>query len=63
MNPEPIPPAYSLRQLISYFLWLGTTGFGGPPALVSAMHRDLVAERGWYCCRALCIGWSKPLPA
>ncbi|MBC8155443.1 MAG: chromate transporter [Bacteroidetes bacterium] len=42
----PAPP-YSLRQLTSYFLWLGTTGFGGPPALVSAMHRDLVADRGW----------------
>jgi chromate transporter len=40
-------PAYTLRQLTGYFLQLGTTGFGGPPALVSAMHRDLVVERGW----------------
>jgi chromate transporter len=38
---------YSLRELISYFLRLGTLGFGGPPALVSAMHRDLVAEKQW----------------
>ena len=30
-----------------YFLQLGTTGFGGPIALVGAMHRDLVEERGW----------------
>lgn len=40
-------PAYSLRQLVGYFLQLGTTGFGGPPALVSYMHRDLVQQRAW----------------
>lgn len=39
--------AYSQLDLIRYFLRLGTTGFGGPPALVSAMHRDLVVERQW----------------
>ncbi|CCH52435.1 chromate transporter, chromate ion transporter (CHR) family [Fibrisoma limi BUZ 3] len=39
--------SYSLTELVRYFLRLGTLGFGGPPALVSAMHRDLVAERGW----------------
>ncbi len=33
--------------LARYFLRLGTTGFGGPIALVGAMHRDLVEERGW----------------
>src|ERR671939_1020291 len=38
---------YSLAQLTKYFLLLGTTGFGGPVALVGYMHRDLVAERGW----------------
>ena len=26
---------------------LGTLGFGGPVALVGAMRRDLVEERGW----------------
>ncbi|QJW88266.1 chromate transporter [Spirosoma taeanense] len=40
-------PAYSLAQLTHYFLRLGTFGFGGPPALVGAMHRDLVMTRGW----------------
>jgi chromate transporter len=30
-----------------YFLRLGTTGFGGPIALVGFMQRDLVEERGW----------------
>lgn len=40
-------PSYTLSQLMLYFLKLGTTGFGGPPALVSYMHRDLVEEKGW----------------
>jgi chromate transporter len=40
-------PAYSLWQLLVYFLRLGTFGFGGPVALVGYMHRDLVEQRGW----------------
>ncbi|WP_211467159.1 chromate transporter [Collimonas silvisoli] len=40
-------PAYTLWQLILYFLRLGTLGFGGPVALVGYMHRDLVELRGW----------------
>ena len=38
---------YTLKQLIFYFLKLGTTGFGGPVALVGYMHRDLVEQRKW----------------
>lgn len=38
---------YTKTDLLRYFLRLGTIGFGGPPALVSAMHRDLVFERQW----------------
>jgi chromate transporter len=38
---------YGLRDLISYFLRLGSLGFGGPVALVGYMQRDLVDERGW----------------
>jgi len=34
-------------QFISYFLWLGTVGFGGPIALAGHMQQDLVDERGW----------------
>jgi chromate transporter len=45
-GPEPVTP-YSLRQLVIYFLRLGTFGFGGPVALVGYMHRDLVERRAW----------------
>ncbi|HJQ84626.1 MAG TPA: chromate transporter [Candidatus Binatia bacterium] len=45
--PEGTPPPYSLRELVLYFLHLGTTGFGGPIALVGYMQRDLVERRGW----------------
>lgn len=38
---------YSLRQLVVYFLKLGSTGFGGPVALVGYMHKDLVEAKKW----------------
>ena len=41
-------PACSLADLARYFLRLGTTGFGGPIALVGFMQRDLVEERRWF---------------
>ena len=40
-------PTYTLRELVFYFLRLGTTGFGGPVALVGYMHKDLVEKRKW----------------
>ena len=40
-------PAYRLSALTNYFLKLGTTGFGGPVALVAYMHRDLVVNKKW----------------
>src|SRR3954454_1667391 len=36
-----------LRQLLLYFLRLGTLGFGGPIALAGYMQRDLVEKRRW----------------
>ena len=38
---------YKLKDLIIYFLKLGTIGFGGPVALVGAMNRDLVETKKW----------------
>ena len=35
-------------QLLKYFLYLGSLGFGGPVALVGYMQRDLVERRGWF---------------
>ncbi len=37
----------TLRQLVTYFLVLGTVGFGGPIALAGYMQRDLVERRRW----------------
>src|ERR1051326_3463646 len=42
---EPAPG--KLRQLVYYFLRLGTLGFGGPIALAGYMQRDLVEQRRW----------------
>jgi chromate transporter len=38
----------SLAGLVRYFLKLGSSGFGGPIALVGYMQRDLVERRGWF---------------
>src|SRR5574339_432575 len=35
-------------ELIKYFLYLGSLGFGGPVALVGYMQRDLVEQRKWF---------------
>jgi chromate transporter len=46
---KPTPVAtVSLARFGRYFLWLGTTGFGGPIALVGYMQRDLVERRRWF---------------
>src|SRR5437660_12054330 len=37
----------TLRGLALYFLRLGSSGFGGPIALVGYRRRDLVEQRGW----------------
>ena len=39
--------SFSLRDLLIYFLRLGTFGFGGPIALAGYMQKDLVEERHW----------------
>jgi chromate transporter len=45
LGTEKVP--FSLRELLAYFLRLGTFGFGGPIALAGYMQRDLVEVRGW----------------
>jgi chromate transporter len=37
-----------MRELLLYFLRLGTFGFGGPIALAGYMQRDLVEDRRWF---------------
>ncbi len=39
--------SYSLRELLLYFLRLGTFGFGGPIALAGHIQKDLVEDRRW----------------
>lgn len=40
--------SFRLIQLILYFLKLGTTGFGGPIALIGYMEQDLVEKKQWF---------------
>jgi len=56
----------TLAGLVRYFLKLGSSGFGGPIALVGYMQRDLVEERRWFSERefqqALAVGQTMPGP-
>ena len=36
-----------LSELVTYFLRLGTLGFGGPVALCGQMERELVGDKAW----------------
>src|SRR6266481_2671203 len=40
-------PRPGIRDLVLYYLRLGTLGFGGPVALCGQMERELVQERKW----------------
>src|SRR5215472_12436742 len=44
------PPGHgrgSIREIVVYFLRLGTLGFGGPVALCGLMEKELVGEKEW----------------
>ena len=73
MNNDPMgdaAPAYSttpaprIRELVGYFLRLGTLGFGGPVALCGLMEKELVQERGWLTKQEMrdAIAISQALP-
>ena len=73
MNNDPLgdaAPAYSatpaprIRDLVGYFLRLGTLGFGGPVALCGLMEKELVQERGWLTKQEMrdAIAISQALP-
>ena len=55
-----------LRAFAGYFIGLGSTGFGGPIALVGTMQRDLVERRGWFSqsefARSLALSQLAPGP-
>jgi len=48
MRAAPSAGPRTLTGLIRYFVKLGSSGFGGPIALVGYMQRDLVEQRGWF---------------
>jgi chromate transporter len=41
------PSRRPLREIVLYFLRLGTIGFGGPVALCGLMEKDLVQDKKW----------------
>ncbi len=45
-TPESHPPV-RIRDLVRYYLRLGTLGFGGPVALCGQMERELVQDKHW----------------
>ena len=46
-TPIALSPRRSIRELVAYFLRLGSLGFGGPVALCGLMEKELVGEKGW----------------
>ena len=53
-----------IRELVGYFLRLGTLGFGGPVALCGLMEKELVQDRGWLSKQEMrdAIAVSQSLP-
>ena len=47
IDPATSAPRVRIRDLVLYYLRLGTLGFGGPVALCGQMERELVQERRW----------------
>ena len=47
MESETAVPKVRIRDLVLYYLRLGSLGFGGPVALCGQMEKELVQERKW----------------
>jgi chromate transporter len=47
MPAAPVTQRRPLKEIVLYFLRLGTVGFGGPVALVGQMEKELVGDKGW----------------
>src|SRR5919108_5302228 len=47
MTSDGVVTRVPIRELVWYYLRLGTLGFGGPVALVGLMERELVGQRKW----------------
>ncbi|HEX6519271.1 MAG TPA: chromate efflux transporter [Streptosporangiaceae bacterium] len=64
-GPEAAEPA-GFGAVLRYFLKLGTSGFGGPIAVVGYMQRDLVERRGWIArqdfLNGVALGQTMPGP-
>jgi chromate transporter len=60
----PAKQAPRIRDLVIYFLRLGTLGFGGPVALCGLMEKELVQDRGWLTKQEMrdAIAVSQSLP-
>jgi chromate transporter len=63
---EAPPSAPRLRDLLRYFVGLGSWGFGGPIATVGYMQRDLVEQRRWVARKdflnGVALGQTMPGP-
>lgn len=47
MSEQDAAPRVRIRDLVGYYLHLGSLGFGGPVALCGQMEKELVQERKW----------------
>jgi len=63
-SPTEVPQRQPIRDIVAYFLRLGTIGFGGPVALVGQMERELVGGKAWVTRQEMrdAIAVSQSLP-
>jgi chromate transporter len=64
ISPSAVPQRRPIRDIVLYFLRLGTLGFGGPVALVGLMEKELVGDKGWVTRQEMrdAIAVSQALP-